>query len=92
MHWSDEYPHMIYVSVLLLDNRIENWKVGNYQWHNPGECKCYWKFKRLKDYKVQSIGFWCKNDEEHNRVFTELAPKWLKQFKHAKDYRLSRAY
>lgn len=92
MAWHDEYPHMLYVSVLLLDNKIENWKVGNYHWDNPYMVKAYWKPDRLNDYKVQWIGYCCKNDEEHNKVFTELAPKWLRAWKHARDYRLSRAY
>lgn len=91
-HWVDTYPHMVYVSVLLLDHRIENWKVGQEHWANPLAVKAYWKTNRLKDYKTQFIGFYCKNDTEHNKVFEELAPKWLKQFKHAKDYKLQRAY
>ncbi|MFA5558662.1 MAG: hypothetical protein WDA59_04275 [Methanofastidiosum sp.] len=35
MHWSDEYPHSVYASVLLLDNKIESWKVVNYPKKHP---------------------------------------------------------
>lgn len=92
MAWCDNYPHMVYVSVLLLDNKIENWKVGQHKWERPCDATAYWKVNRLKDYKVQHVGYWCKNSEEHEKVFNKLAPKWLKQFKYAKGYRLARAY
>lgn len=87
----DNYPHMLYISVLLLDNRIENWKVGNRKWINPYEVSGFWKIDRMKDYKVQWVGYLCKNEQEHCKVFEELAPKWLKQWKYAKDYFLMKA-
>jgi hypothetical protein len=88
----DKYPKMIYVSVLLLDNRIENWKISDRKWKDPMAISGYWKLDRLKDYKVQSIGFLCNNLEESEKVFNSLGMKWLKQWKHAKDYWMHRAY
>lgn len=28
-HWSDTYPHNVYASVLLLDEKIYNYKIGS---------------------------------------------------------------
>lgn len=28
-HWTDKYPHAVTASVLLLDGKIYNWKIGN---------------------------------------------------------------
>ena len=90
MHWSDKYPHMLYTSVLLLDGKIENWKTDNRYWENPYVISGYWKIERMKDYKIQWIGWLVKNDEEHEKVFNELLHKWLKQWQYAKDYKLMR--
>jgi len=90
--WHEKYPHMVYASVLLLDGKIENWKVGGSIRANPLEWKTYWKMDKLKDYKTASKGFEVNTQEEHNKVFDELAPEWFRQWDHADDYRLARAY
>ena len=90
--WHEQYPHMVYASVLLLDGKIENWKVGGYRKEIPGEWKAYWKLDRLADYSAFSKAFEVNTPEEHEKVFNELAPEWFKQWPHADDYRLGKAY
>lgn len=86
-HWSEVYPHSIFASVLLLDGKIESWKVVDYPKQTPGEFKSYWKLERFKDYTCESKEFICNNDEEHNLAFMKWAPNWFKQWPLADDYR-----
>ena len=88
--FSNEYPYMLYTSVLLLDGKIENWKTGNRHWNNTFNITGLWKFERIGDYKVQWIGWLIENVEQNEKVFNVLSHKWLKQWLYAKDYRLMR--
>ncbi|MBE7896096.1 hypothetical protein G7L40_20650 [Paenibacillus polymyxa] len=106
VHWSDKYPHELHANVLLLDGKIENWKVGNMKAdskHYP--FSSYWKVNRMKlvtegdhqfyelgDYEVKSFTWTVNNYKEHNDVFNYHASEWFKQWEHADDYRLGKAY
>ncbi|MFI2856931.1 hypothetical protein ACH6EH_07295 [Paenibacillus sp. JSM ZJ436] len=46
----------------------------------------------LGDYTVESKTWIVNNDQEHEDVFMIHAPKWYRQWKHADDYKLGRAY
>jgi hypothetical protein len=92
MAWFEEYPHKVYASVLLLDNKIENWKVGGHPKRDPGEFSGFWKRDRLSDYSSEYTEFIVNNEDEHRKAFEELAPEWFKQWEHANDYRLAKAY
>ncbi|SNR95993.1 hypothetical protein SAMN05446037_1002101 [Anaerovirgula multivorans] len=81
-HWSDIYPHNVNASVLLLDGKIYNWKIGNQWWEDPAYVKV-----RLSDYiekkdrfTVKNKAFQVNNDFEHNRIFEHDAKEWFKQF------------
>ena len=84
----NEYPYMLYTSVLLLDGRIENWKTGDRHWNNIGTITLLWNFDRIKDYKVKWTGWFIENVEQNEKVFNILSHKWLKQWEYAKDYHL----
>lgn len=86
------YPMTLYASALLLDWKIENWKVSGNQKSHPFDFKHNWKKDRLNDYTVESHSWIVNNDEEHKQVFDELAQQWLSQWKHADDYKLIPAY
>ena len=92
MAWHDEYPHSIFASVLLLDNKIEGWKVGNRRWESPVEAKALWKMDRLKDYQVQSMGWDVYSIEAHNEVFSVHSKNFFKQWEIADDFRLTPPY
>lgn len=92
MHWSDEYPHSVYASVLLLDNKIESWKVVNYPKKHPGDFKAYWKWDRLNDYVCKFKEFVCHNEEEHQLAFTKWASEYFSQWELADDYCGGRPY
>lgn len=83
-HWVETYPHTVYASVLLLDDKIMNWKVGERKWkHNMDMTRRINRPFSLDDYvgeMVESIGFEANNSEEHNHAFEVLAPEWFKQW------------
>lgn len=92
MHWSDRYPHDLYASVLLLDGKIETWKVGQHPRETPGVFSAFWKIDRLKDYTAQTQKWTVNNSQEHNDVFAVHAPAWFRQWPHSEDYVGFRAY
>lgn len=92
MHWTDVYPHDLHASVLLLDGKIENWKVGDMPRATPGEFSGVWKNDRLKDYTAQTKTWTVNNAFEHDDVFSKHAPEWFRQWKHADDYCWNPAY
>ncbi|MED1955115.1 hypothetical protein [Brevibacillus centrosporus] len=80
-HWVDTYPHKVYASVLLLDGKIYNWKIGQDHWKHPHEVKMrYSDFDKLDRMYTQYAWFEVNNDEEHNRAFEVLAREWFKQW------------
>jgi hypothetical protein len=91
-HWVDTYPHEIYASVLLLDNKIEGWKVGQRYWTFPQEAKAYWKMHRINDYTSHWQLWTVNNSDEHNRVFSELSTEWYRQWELADDFQLFPPY
>lgn len=93
MSWSDEYPHELHANVLLLDNKIECWKTGNRKSDKEfWSFKSYWKPDRHKDYIVETKTWIVNNDQEHSEVFEFLATEWYRQWEHADDYKLGKAY
>lgn len=85
-------PKVVYAYAVLLDNKIANWKVCGTNYHSEKEIGGYWIFKRLNDYKLEKKCFICRNDDEWNEVFENLAPKWFKNWKHHETFRGMKAY
>ncbi|RXZ78018.1 hypothetical protein EBB07_28590 [Paenibacillaceae bacterium] len=102
----DEYPYELHANVLLLDGKIENWKVGSTKadvdfW----PFKSYWKTNRLNiveeecyqrfgmgDYKIETKTWTVNDSQEHADVFYVHSKEWFRQWKHADDYKLAKAY
>ena len=89
---NNNYPKVIYGYAILLDNKIENWAVRTINRRYIWEFKGCWKKGRLQDYKMQKVCWVCNNEEECAKVFEELAPKWFRNWKHADDFILQKAY
>jgi len=83
-HWLDVYPHALYASVIIKNNKIKVWKVGDRKLSE----------KYLVDDLIEQhpeYGYhekkWLVNDSnEHQDVFEKLAPEWFLQWPHADDY------
>jgi hypothetical protein len=83
-HWSDIYPHTLYASVSLIDNKITGWKVSD----------------RIMDIdsnhygggKIKNAKFIVDNLEEHNDVFSKYAPRWFSIWELADNFRGFKPY
>ncbi len=85
-HWIERYPHSVFASALLLDNKIEQWQVGQKYWESPFEISAFEQKKRFNDYKTEFKEFVVNTPEEHDQVFRELAPEWFRQWELVKNY------
>ena len=92
MHWLDTYPHVVCASVLLLDGKIESWKVGQHKWNAPFDAKTGWKMDRIGDYKTATTEWTVNTSAEHQAAFEKLAPEWFRQWKIADDLWGSKPY
>ena len=85
-HWVHTYPHTVYASVLLLDNKIINWKIGDRRWTDIFSMTRRIRRDRpfnINDYTgetVESIGFEVNNSDEHDHAFAVLAKEWFKNW------------
>ena len=83
----DEYPHYVYATAFMLDNKLMDYKIGNAErdwftrtfrglkWE-----QCVWE-------KFDKLNLYCKynrilvnNREEHNNAF-DILEKWLEDLK-----------
>jgi len=85
-HWIETYPHTVYASVLLKDNKIANWKIGERCWESNMDMArriSHSKPFNMADYAgetVESIGFEVNSSEEHNHAISVLAENWFRQW------------
>lgn len=92
-HWVDTYPHRVYASVLLLDGKIYNYKIGQNHWEHPAEVKMRLSdFNKIDRMTVEYTYFEVNNDEEHNAAFEVLARDWFKNWEIHENYIGSRCY
>jgi hypothetical protein len=83
MAWHDEYPHSIFASVGLINNKITGWKTGdriidiNSSHYRGG--------------KIEWTEFIVNNQDEHNEAFN-LAHEWFKQWEIADNFRGNKPY
>ena len=88
---------IIYAQVLLLDEKIESWKICQDRKSSPYDFRAYWKSDRLDDYREVTRIF--KEEEVeigkgwtfNSYVYNVLAPEWINQWDYADNYREGRA-
>lgn len=91
----------IYAQVLLLDGKIENWKICQDRKNSPLDFKAYWKPDRIKDYTMETMVFkesevdipkdWSSQEYAFNwYVYKVLAPRWINRWNYSDDYRLGK--
>jgi len=86
-HWVDTYPHKVYASVLLLDGKIYNYKIGQNYWEHPGEVKMrITDFHKIDRMTVEHTYFEVNNDQEHRDAFAVLAVNWFKNWEIHEDH------
>jgi len=89
--WVEIYPHYIYASVLLKDNKIINWKIGKEKWENPLEVtriiNVPYVSQDHEDEHLVSTYWIAENSKDHTKIFDNLAKEWLKQWKSYGEYK-----
>lgn len=88
---------IIYAQVLLLDNKIEEWKICQDKKDSPLEFKAYWKRDKIDDYTMDTKVFnecevevpkgWTFN----SYVYNVLGIRFINQYEYVEDYRGSKA-
>ena len=89
--------NIIYAQVLLLDGKIENWKICQDKKDSPYDFKAYWKRDRLNDYTMETKIF--RKDETivpdgwnfNSYIYNVLGIRFINQYEYADDYKLSKA-
>lgn len=76
-HWSDTYPHDIFASVLLIDNKIMRSAIGQKGWTPAKEM----------DFSIQSKKWTVSNAEGHQYVLNIQAPEYFKQWELSDDFK-----
>lgn len=84
MAWHDEYPHSLYASVSLVDNKITGWKISN----NILD----WSSRNYGGGIVEYTEFVVNDDKEHGEVFYKLGHEWFKQWEIADNFRGGKPY
>lgn len=78
-HWSDEYPHDLHATVILKDNKIKLWKVGDGKLNQKYDIDR--TIQEHPEYSYQEKTWSVNSDAEHNDVFNIHAPGWFRQWK-----------
>lgn len=91
---SEAYPQTIYANVLLLDNKIIDWKIGSTKRDNP----MFWTIRtgiannQLDKLTAETNTFIAENEEEKRIIFDSLGSAWFENWEHAEDYSGRYAY
>lgn len=78
-----KYPREIYCSVLLVEGKIVDYKIGTTYWFDKGLVTLRGQIS-WEDYQRAEVKYtsWIvNNDFENGEVFGRLAPEWMEQFK-----------
>lgn len=81
-HWLDTYPHEVYVSAVLYEGKLFDYKIGQHKLtHVNG---VYMKISDIyvtKDITIELKSFTVNNSNEHDDVFTKHAREFLNKYK-----------
>ncbi len=83
-HWSEVYPHELHASVVLKDNKIISWKVGNGKLRDKYMIDIL--IKTNPEYLYQEKTWVVNNEAEHREVFEIYSTKWLDKWEIHKDF------
>lgn len=70
-HWSDVYPHKIWTNILVIDNKVIDYKIGGsvrdkFSWTMRFNKELYDRFDEIKTISTYEI---VNNNIEHNLAF-----------------------
>lgn len=95
--WTDEYPHDLYATVILYEDKIVRWYVGpdarypeSVSWR--GEIPQVFEKLEAGLIHAEHKKWVVHDDKEHTTVFQKHAPRWFKQWKMSEYNRGSKPY
>ena len=91
----DEYPHRVFANVILVDNKIVRYQIGNYRYtKNSIWCHHQPRIVAENEEKIQirSRSFLVHNRKEHNKAFEKDAVKFMKKYEIHENYEGSKPY
>lgn len=83
-NWLETYPHKIYASILLLDGKLIDYKIGEHYWESPFNV-CLKGQITLEELKrcTTDYRYWVVNSPtEHNNIFNVAAKEWISKHTH----------
>lgn len=84
--WTEVFPHDIHASILLLDDKIFNYKIGRSRWTTPSQVHMKLSdFDKQNRMSIVSKKYTVFNKAQHNEVDV-LAREWMKNWKVHEDY------
>jgi len=83
-HWCDTWPHVIVASVILKDNRIMLWKVGENRLSDKYNIEGL--IREHPEYSYKEKEWIVNNGGVNNKVFYECLKKWFNQWKLHEDH------
>ena len=76
-----EYPRKLYASVLLYDNKIVMWKVGESYWEDYTRVSVKGRLPGpIREMKTVYTDFEAKDSYENNRIFDWDSKLWFKNW------------
>lgn len=90
-----KYPKILFQNVLLLDNKIVNWKTGKTHWKDIDKAlnnrqPLYVLKQNKNNLSVRSKSKLINNIEENNEFFNDTS--WYKQFELHEKFNLNKPY
>ena len=79
--WLEKYPHRIYASVLILDGKIVDYKIGQDHWEGTFQVTLRGQisFDDLLRSETRYTFWEVHTSEEHENVFNNLAQAWIQK-------------
>lgn len=79
--WLETYPHKVFASVLILNNEVVDYKIGEHCWNDVKEVTLRGQIS-LEDLfksKILNTSWKVNSREEHNMVFKKIAREWINE-------------
>lgn len=77
--WLETFPHKVYASVLVLDGKAVDYKIGQNYWENSSHVTLRGQitFEELKRCETRYTFWEVNSQEEHEEIFEKIAVKWI---------------
>lgn len=89
-HWVETYPHTIWASVILKDNKISDWKIGQNRLSQKYNIQSL--HEAHPEYTYEEHSWEVSDDDEHSDVFDIHASEWFRQWELHEDFIGSKPY